>query len=89
MLSINIYEVSNRKQIAKVIRNKMIHNGITKKEIIEGTHLSKTAVNSVLNTNDSDKDFMFGTLIKILTFLKIKVFIGQNDETNNKVFSLF
>jgi len=89
MLSINIYEVSNRKQIAEVIRNKMIHNGITKKEIIEGTHLSKTAVNSVLNTNDSDKDFMFGTLIKILTFLKIKVFIGQNDETNNKVLSLF
>jgi predicted XRE-type DNA-binding protein len=89
MLSINIHEVSNKSQIAEVIKNKMIHNGITKKEIIEGTHLSKTAVNSVLNTHKNDKDFMFGTLIKILSFLKIKVFIGNSDETNSKVLSLF
>jgi predicted XRE-type DNA-binding protein len=90
MISINLSEVNSKIQIATIILEKMELNGITKKEIIDGTHLSKTAVNSVLSLKDNDKDFMFGTLLKVLEFLKIKLFIGKNGETkNNQVLSLF
>ena len=89
MVSINLSEVKNKDQIAKIIRYNMEHNGITKSEVIAGTHLSKSAVNSVLAIGKTDKDYMFGTLIKVLSFLKIKVFIGRNEDVKNKVLSLF
>ncbi len=89
MVSINLSEVKNREQIAKVIRAKMENNGIKKSEIIVGAHLSKTAVNSVLYLGNSEKDYMFGTLIKVLDFLKIKIFIGRNEDVKSKVLSLF
>lgn len=89
MFSINISEVNSKIQIATIILEKMEQNGITKKEIIDGTHLSKTAINSVLSLKDNDKDFMFGTLMKILNFLKIKLIIGVNVNQNKKILSLF
>lgn len=89
MVSINLSQVNNRVQIAKIIRSIMEHNGITKNEIIIGTHLSKTAINRVLNIEKSDKDYMFGTLIKVLDYLKIKIFIGKNEDVKTKVLSLF
>ncbi|NLP58630.1 hypothetical protein [Lutibacter sp. B1] len=89
MLSINLTEVNNKEQIAKVIHAKMENNGIKKSEIILGTNLSKTAVNSVLCIGDSDNDYRFSTLIKVLEFLKIKIFIGRNDDFKSKVLSLF
>ena len=89
MVSINLSEVDNKVQIAKIIRANMENNGIKKSEIILGTHLSKTAVNSVLNISDSDKDYMFGSLTKVLGFLKIKIFIGRNEDVKSKVLSLF
>lgn len=89
MVSINLSEVNNREQIAKIIRVIMENNGIKKSEIIAGTHLSKTAVNSVLRIGNSEKDYMFGTLIKVLNFFKIKVFIGRNEDVKSTVLSLF
>lgn len=89
MISINLSEVNSKIQIATIILEKMELNGITKKEIIDGTHLSKTAINSVLSLKDNDKDFMFGTLLKILNFLKIKLLIGVNLNQNKKILSLF
>ena len=89
MVTINLSEVSNKDQIAEIIRYNMQHNGITKSEIIAGTHLSKSAVNSVLAIGKSDKDYMFGTLLKVLSYLKIKIFIGRNEDAKNKVLSLF
>ena len=89
MLSISLTEVNNRLQIAKVIRKKMMNNGITKSELSKATHLSKTAVNELLNLNANEHDFRFGTLIKVLEFLKIKMFIGKNEESKSKVLSLF
>ena len=89
MVSIYLNEVSSKEQIAKIIRKKMDNNGIKKSEIISGTHLSKTAVNSVLNPDNNDKDYMFGTLLKVLDFLKIKIFIGKNEVIKSKVLSLF
>lgn len=89
MISINLTEVNKKEHIAAIIREKMIHNGITKNEIIQGTHLSKTAVNSVLCIGKSNKDYLFGTLIKVLSFLKINMFIGRNEDVKSKVLSLF
>jgi len=89
MISINLSEVKNKEHIAAIIHEKMIHNGITKNEIIAGTHLSKTAVNSVLCLSKPEKDYLFGTLIKVLDFLKIEIFIGKNEDVKSKVLSLF
>lgn len=89
MVSINLLEVNNREQIAKVILNKMEVNGIKKKELIVGTHLSNSAINSVLCVGNKNKDYRFSTLIRILNFLKIKMFIGRNEDVNNKVLTLF
>ncbi len=89
MVSINLSEVNSKVHIAKIIRANMENNGIKKSEIILGAHLSKTAVNSVLNIGKSEKDYMFGTLIKVLDFLKIKIFIGRNEDVKSKVLSLF
>ena len=89
MLSINLTEVNNKEQIAQIIRAKMENNGIKKSELITGTHLSKTAVNSVLFVGNSEKDYMFSTLLKVLNFLKIQLFIGRNEDAKSKVLSLF
>lgn len=89
MLSINLTEVNKKEQIAKIIHERMDMNGITKSELILGTHLSKTAINSVLIVENSKKDYLFGTLLKVLDFLKIKIYIGKNEETKSKVLSLF
>ena len=67
----------------------MVNNGITKSEIILGTHLSKTAINSVLSINENGKDYMFGSLLKVLNFLKIKVIIGNDLKSKSNVLSLF
>lgn len=89
MLSINLSEVHSKAQIAKVIREKMERNCIKKSEIINATNLSKTAVNSVLNVNKNKRDYNFGTLLKVLDFMKIKIFIGRNEEIQAEVLSLF
>jgi hypothetical protein len=89
MLSIHLFEVNSKAQIAKIIREKMENNGIKKIEIINGTNLSKTAVNSILSAHLTDKDYHFGTLLKVLEFMKIKIFIGKNEESPTKVLSLF
>ena len=89
MLSIHLFEVNSKAQIAKIIREKMENNGIKKVEIINGTNLSKTAVNSILSAHLTDKDYHFETLLKVLEFMKIKIFIGKNEESQTKVLSLF
>ena len=89
MISINLNEINSKEQIAKIIRKKMEINGIKKSELISGTHLSKTAVDSVLNIENSKKDYMFGTLLRVLEFLKIKIYIGKNEDIKSKVLSLF
>jgi len=89
MVSINLSEVNNKEQIAKIIREKMEMNGIKKSEIISGTHLSKTAINSVLCIGNKEKDYRFGTLLKVLCFLKIQLFVGRNEDVKTKVLSLF
>ena len=89
MLSIHLFEVNSKAQIAKIIREKMENNGIKKIEIINGTNLSKTAVNSILSAHLTDKDYHFETLLKVLEFMKIKIFIGKNEESQTKVLSLF
>jgi len=89
MLSINLTEVNKKKQIAKIIRAKMEMNGIKKSELILGTNLSKTTINSVLRIGNSKKDYLLGSLLKVLAFLKIKFFIGTNEDAKNRVLSLF
>lgn len=89
MVSINLTEVNSKNQIARIIRLKMENNGIKKSEIILGTHLSKTAVNSVLCLDDCDKDYRFNTLLKVLKFLEIQIFIGRNEDVKSNVLSLF
>ncbi len=89
MVSINLLEVKNKEQIAKVIRKKMDDNGIMKSEIITGTNLSLTAINNVLCLSETNKDYKFETLLKILKFLKIQVFIGHNKNAANEVLTLF
>lgn len=89
MISINLTEVNNRLQIAKVIRKKMRNNGITKSDLSKGTHLSKTAINELLDSKANEHDFRFGTLIKVLHFLNIQLFIGKNGKGKSKVLSLF
>lgn len=89
MLSINLFEVERKVHIAKIIREKMEANGIKKIEIINGTNLSKTAVNIVLSTNFSDREYHFGTLLKVLDFMRIKIFVGKNEEIQTKILSLF
>ncbi len=89
MVSINLTEVNSKNQIARVIRLKMESNGIKKSEIILGTHLSKTAVNSVLCLGNCNKDYRFNTLLKVLEFLKIQLFIGRNEDVQGHILSLF
>ncbi|SNR67652.1 hypothetical protein SAMN06265371_108148 [Lutibacter agarilyticus] len=89
MVSINLSEVTNRREIAVIIHEKMEMNGIKKSEIMLGTQLSKTAINSVLCTGNSKKDYRFTTLLKVLSFMKIQLFIGGNKEQKSKVLSLF
>ncbi|MBI9039944.1 hypothetical protein [Lutibacter sp.] len=89
MLSINLFEVESKVHIAKIIREKMEANGIKKIEIINGTNLSKTAVNGVLSANSPEKEYHFGTLLKVLDFMKIKIFVGKNEEVQTNVLSLF
>lgn len=89
MISINLSEVNSNIQIATIILEKMENNGITKKELIEGTHLSKTAINRILSLKNNGKDFMFGTLLKVLNYLKIKIIIGTNVDQSKKILSLF
>ena len=89
MIAINLTEVTTKQEIAKIIRSKMDLNGISKNELSEGTHLSKTTINSVLSLKNSNKDYMFGSLLSILKFLKIQLFIGKNDELREKPLVLF
>lgn len=89
MVTINLSEVANREEIAVIILEKMEMNGIKKSEIILGTQLSKTAVNRVLCVGNLKKDYRFETLLKVLSFMKIQLFIGRNKEQNTKVLSLF
>jgi hypothetical protein len=88
MVTVNLSEIQKKEQIAKIILNIMEINGIRKSELIRGTHLSKTAINSVLYMGDSENDYMFGTLLKVLDYLKIKIYVGRND-VERKVLSLF
>jgi hypothetical protein len=88
MVTVNLSEIQKKEQIAKIILNIMEINGIRKSELIRGTHLSKTAINSVLYMGDSENDYMFGTLLKVLDYLKIKIYVGRND-VEKKVLSLF
>ena len=89
MISINLTEINTKEQIAKIIHAKMENNGIKIGEITLGTHLSKTAVNSVLCRGKSASNYRFSSLIKVLDFMKIKIFIGRNEDDQNKVLSLF
>ncbi|PHQ56161.1 MAG: hypothetical protein COC16_03865 [Lutibacter sp.] len=89
MVTINLSEIHRKEQIAKIILNTMEINGIKKSELIRGTRLSKTAINSVLFIGDSENDYMFNTLLKVLNYLKIKVYIGRNEDAKGKVLSLF
>ena len=89
MISINLTEINSKEQIAKIIIEKMEDNGIKLSEIISGTHLSKTAINSVLCKGSSRSNYRFNTLISVLNFMKIKIFIGKNEDDQNKVLSLF
>jgi len=89
MVSINLIEVNSKVQIAKIIRTTMENNSIKKSELILGTNLSKTTINNVLNMNDSESDYMFNSLLKVLEFLKIKIFVGTNEDAKSKVLSLF
>lgn len=89
MVSINLSEVENRTEIAKIIREKMERNGIKKSEIINGTHLSKTAINGVLCIGNVENDYRFETLLKVLNYLKIQLYIGRNEDVKTKVLSLF
>lgn len=89
MLSINLTEVKNKEQIALLIRENMENNGIKKSDLITGTHLSKSAINSVLCIGKTEKDYMFGTLVRVLEYLKISMFIGRNADMKSKVLSLF
>ncbi len=89
MISINLTEINSKEQIAKIILSKMENNGIKLSEIISGTHLSKTAVNSVLCKGSLKSNYRFNSLMRVLNFMKIKVFIGRNEDDQNKVLSLF
>jgi len=89
MVSINLSEVKNKEQIAEVIREKMEINGIKKSDIIAGAHLSKSAINNVLCLTNLDKGYRLDTLLKVLDYLKIQLFIGRNKEDKSKVLSLF
>lgn len=89
MIAINLTEVTNKEEIAKIIRTKMELNGITKSELITGSRLSKTAVNAVLSLENTNKDYRFGSLLSVLSFLKIQLFIGKNDEYREKPLALF
>jgi predicted XRE-type DNA-binding protein len=89
MLSINLNEIKTKEEIAKIILIKMENNGITKSEVIAGTHLSKTAVDSVLCKGNTNRDYMLSSLLKVLNFLKIKIFLGKNEDLKAKVLSLF
>lgn len=71
MVSINLSEIKRKEEIAKIIFEKMDMNGIKKQEIITGTRLSKSAINSVLCNGSSNKDYRFETLLKALKFMKI------------------
>lgn len=88
MVSINLSEVKSKEEIAKIIREKMEINGVSKNEIINGTHLSASAINSVLCSGRS-KDYRFSTLVKVLNFMKLQLYIGKNEEVSSKVLSLF
>lgn len=89
MLTINLTEVKSKEQIAKIILKTMEVNGIKKSELINGTHLSKTAIRSVVSLNNSEKDYRLSTLLKILNYLKIAIFIGKNGDTKSEVLTLF
>lgn len=88
MVSINLSEVRSKEEIAKIIREKMENNGVKKNELIVGTQLSASAVNSVLCSGKS-KDYRFSTLVKVLNFMKLQLYIGKNEEVSSKVLSLF
>ena len=47
------------------------------------------AVNSVLSLKSTGKDYRFGTLLRVLKFLKVQIFIGRNKEKKQEVLSLF
>lgn len=89
MISINLTEVHSKNEIAKIVRASMENNGIKKSELVLGTNLSKNTINNVLNINDCERDYMFSSLLKVLVFLKIKIFIGRNGDVKNKVLPLF
>jgi len=89
MVTINLTEVKSKEQIAKIILKTMEVNGIKKSELISGTHLSKTAIRSVVALNESEKDYRLNTLLKILNYLKINVYIGKNEDKKSEVLSLF
>ena len=89
MLTINLTEVKSKEQIAKIILKIMEVNGIKKSELINGTHLSKTAIRSVLSLNNFKKDYHLNTLLKILKYLKITIYIGKNEEKGTEILSLF
>lgn len=89
MVSINLTEATSKAEIAEIIISKMDHNGIHKKEIMYGTHLSISAVNSVLCKGKKERDYRFETLLKVLKFMKIKLFMGRNEDVKNQVLSLF
>jgi len=89
MVSINLTEVHNKNEIAKIVRASMENNGIKKSELVLGTNLSKNTINNVLNMSANESDYMFSSLLKVLEFLKIKIFIGRNEDIKNKVLPLF
>lgn len=88
MVSINLSEVKSKEEIAKIIREKMEINGVSKNEMIIGTHLSASAINNVLCSGKT-KDYRFSTLVKVLIFMKLQLYIGKNEEVRSKVLSLF
>ncbi|MDX1828692.1 MAG: helix-turn-helix domain-containing protein [Lutibacter sp.] len=89
MVTINLTEVKSKEQIAKIILKTMEINGIKKSELIRGTNLSETAIRSVVMLNESKKDYRLSTLLKILNYLKITIYIGKNEEKRSEVLSLF
>ena len=89
MLSINLTEIQNKEEIAKIIRSEMKNNGTKKSEIILETGLSKSTVYNLLKVGKNKKDYHLSSLLKILNFLNIKMFIGKNEEVDHKVLTLF
>lgn len=82
-MELNEYNLFATEKIAEYLRETMEEKGMSIYKMAEITGLSKPTLYNVFRTQNSKKDYSFGTLLTIMRALNLHLELSQMSPTNN------